>query len=224
VLTVIVPSKTANNLVPCVKAVQRHEHCRILLVNDGVPEQVIEALDIDAVKGISPFVYARNCNLGIRDALIEQWCEGVVLLNDDAILETPGGFSVMAQACREHPEYGLIGATTKVVGNPNQFPKGIGLRDEPRMVCFLCVYIPRTTIERVGFLDERYVGYGMDDDDYSFEVRKAGLKIGVHDGCYVDHGSLRSSFRGDPRTPADFQPNLKRFIAKWGHDNFGRAV
>jgi GT2 family glycosyltransferase len=190
----------------------------------------------EVIRGKKPFVFACNVNAGIRHALRETEAhpnadprcvgvpDGLVLLNDDALLETPGGFSVMAQACREHPEYGLIGATTKIVGNPNQFPKGIGLRDENRMVCFFCVYIPRTTIDRVGLLDPRFVDYGMDDDDYSFEVRKAGLKIGVHDGCYVDHGSLKSSFRGDPKTPADFRPNLKRFIEKWGHDNWGRPV
>jgi GT2 family glycosyltransferase len=223
-IAVVIPSKTASNLIPCVEAVRKHEpDARIIIVDDGLPPMVGMG-DCDFVSGVKPFIYARNCNLGIQLALYDSDCEGVILLNDDALLETPGGFSVMAQACREHPEYGLIGATTKIVGNPNQFPKGIGLRDENRMVCFFCVYIPRTTIDRVGLLDPRFVDYGMDDDDYSFEVRKAGLKIGVHDGCYVDHGSLKSSFRGDPKTPADFRPNLKRFIEKWGHDNWGRPV
>jgi GT2 family glycosyltransferase len=232
-IAVVVPSKTPSNLLPCLRAVGNSEPgIRRIVVDDGIGLSLTGSERFKqfdgayewVVKGISPFVYARNCNLGITAALNNPHCDGVVLLNDDAILQTPGGFSVMAQACREHPEYGLIGATTKVVGNRNQFPQGVGLRDEPRMVCFVCVYIPRSTIERVGLLDERYTGYGLDDDDYSFEVRKAGLKIGIHDGCYVDHGSLRSSFRGDPRTPANFQPNLRRFIAKWGHDNFGRPA
>jgi GT2 family glycosyltransferase len=221
--TVVIPSKTWSNLKPCVEAVRRCEPgAPIVVVDDGIefPSSVPDEVEDYCfwVDGEKPFIYARNINRGIGVTIND----GYVLLNDDAILQTPGGFSVMAQACREHPEYGLIGATTNVVGNRNQFPQGVGLRDEPRMVCFVCVYIPRTTIERVGLLDERYTGYGLDDDDYSFEVRKAGLKIGIHDGCYVDHGSLRSSFRGDPKTPANFQPNLRRFIAKWGHDNFGR--
>jgi GT2 family glycosyltransferase len=231
-ISVIIPSKTPDNLVPCVAAVsQKEPSVNVIVVDDGLNLGTVLRLAEWSwmtlphfIPGVKPFVFARNVNLGIAEAMKDADCEGVVLLNDDAILKTPGGFSVMAQACREHPEYGLIGATTKVVGNRNQFPQGIGLRDEPRMVCFVCVYIPRSTIERVGLLDERYTGYGLDDDDYSFEVRKAGLKIGIHDGCYVDHGSLRSSFRGDPKTPANFQPNLRRFIAKWGHDNFGRPA
>jgi GT2 family glycosyltransferase len=169
-------------------------------------------------RGAKPFIFARNVNIGIKacpDA------DGYVILNDDAILQTPGGFSLLAQAAKDNPEYGIIAATTNNVGNPNQQPRGVGLREELRMVCFVAVYIPRTTIEKVGLLDERFVGYGMDDDDYSLRVRNAGLKIGIHDGCYVDHGSLKSTYRGDPTAPADFRPNLELFKQKWGHDNFG---
>jgi len=229
-LAVIIPSKTTANLLPCIDAVRRNEPgAEMVAVDDGLDLSSLPWPEcqppVQFVRGEKPFVYARNINIGIRHALeLTPDLGGVVLLNDDALLQSPGGFMAMAQACADHPEYGLIGATTNIAGNPNQFPQGIGLRDEPRMVCFLCVYIPRTTLDRVGLLDERYVGYGMDDDDYSFEARKAGLKIGVHDGCFVDHGSLKSSFRGDPKTPADYRPNLQRFIAKWGHDNWGRVA
>jgi len=188
------------------------------------------------IRGIKPFVFARNVNIGICEAMnapvtidvtIHDRVEiiddprpdGVVLLNDDAILQTPGGFSLLAQSAKDNPEYGIIAAATNNVGNLNQRPQGIGLREDPRMVCFIAVYIPRTTIEKVGLLDERFVGYGLDDDDYCLRVRRAGLKIGIHDGCYVDHGTLKSSYRGDPTTPADFRPNLELFKEKWGADN-----
>ena len=232
--SVIIPSRNSANLFPCVAAVREHEpDARIIVVDDGLDRAPV---GVECVQGEKPFCYARNINIGIRaayrytreDIATNSHClymghpEGVVLLNDDAILQTPGGFSAMAQACRDNPEYGLIGATANIVGNPNQHPKNIGLRQESRMVCFLCVYIPRTTLDRVGLLDERFTGYGLDDDDFSFSVRAAGLKIGVHDGCYVDHGSLVSSFRGDPKTPADYRPNLRRFIEKWGTDNWSQ--
>jgi hypothetical protein len=38
----------------------------------------------------------------------------------------------------------------------------------------------------------------------------------LFDGCCVDHGSLPSSFRGDPSTPRSFARNKARFDAKWG--------
>jgi GT2 family glycosyltransferase len=144
-------------------------------------------------------------------------------MNDDAVLCTPSGFKALASIADMHPEYGLVAAVTNSAGNPNQFARSnvLLVRDEPRMICFVCVYIPKTTIEKVGYLDERFVNYGMDDDDYSFSVRKAGRKLGISDSCFVDHLSLTSSFRGDPRTPSDFRLNMQLFIDKWGTDNWG---
>jgi hypothetical protein len=40
----------------------------------------------------------------------------------------------------------------------------------------------------------------------------------VYDLCYVDHSTLRSSYRFHQH--ADFRPNLKLFIEKWGFDNW----
>ncbi len=214
------PSKNQENLFPCVAAVRQHESAaRIIVVDDGL-DRIPEGVEV--WDGISPFVFARNVNIGIRAALSDTTCSGVIILNDDAILQSPNGFTAMANACEDYPEFGLIGATCNNVGNPNQHRRSIGLRSEPRMVCFVCVYIPRSTIERVGLLSEIYTKYGLDDDDYSFEVRKAGLKIGVHDDCFVDHGTLKSSFRTPGGPGGDFRPNLKLFIEKWGHDNWGQ--
>jgi len=41
-------------------------------------------------------------------------------------------------------------------------------------------------------------------------------KVGVHDGCFVDHGSLTSSFRGKPQNQLSFQQNAGLFRQKWG--------
>lgn len=240
--SVVIPSRNSANLVPCVQAVRKHEpSARIIVVDDGVSwdDAVMRALPaVGIVQGDKPFVFARNVNIGIEatrgkievtsfsDAsprfIPGPYRDDVVILNDDALLETPGGFSLLSRAAEEHPAYGIIAATCNNVGNRNQWQLGIGLREDPRMVCFVAVLIPRRTIETVGLLDTRYVGYGCDDDDYSFSVRKAGLKIGIHDGCYVDHGSLTSSFRGAAGAGGDYRPNLKLFIEKWGTDNWGQ--
>lgn len=215
-LSVIILSKDVNNLVPCVAAVRRHEpKARIIVVDDGL---AYRPAGCGYIEGSKPFVYAVNANLGISAAN-----SNVVLLNDDALLTTPGGFTLLQQAHEEHPEYGIIASTCNNVGNPNQHPRGTGLRDESRQVCFVCVFIPKRTIDTVGFLDEIFTGYGLDDDDYSLRVRRAGLKLGIHEGCYVDHGSLKSSYRGGPASAGDFRPNLRLFIEKWGVDNWGNA-
>lgn len=223
-LSIVIPSRMVTNFTSCVSAIRNNsEGCRVIAVDDSDHGQIssvsrVMNKGVDPVQGVKPFCFARNMNIGIRAA----GTDDVVLLNDDAQLKTPGGFSLLQQAAEEHPEYGIIAATTNNVGNRNQLPQGKGLRDEARMVCFVAVLVPRRTIDAVGLLDERYVGYGMDDDDYSKRVLMAGLKIGIHDGCFVDHKSLPSSYRGAGGAGGNFIPNLRIFEQKWGVDNWGR--
>src|ERR1700693_4765766 len=73
----------------------------------------------------------------------------------------------------------------------------------------------RRWFDRVGLLDERYcLDYGVEDLDYCEACRRAGLKVGVFDHCYVDRRSLASSFRGDPSAPRSFAKNKALFDRK----------
>lgn len=218
---IVIPSRTASNVMPCIEAVRAAgQRERIIVVDDGVDWAAADAdgarwfekHDVIVIEdGVKPFVFARNCNIGIQ-------CAGdddVVLLNDDALLRTPRGFSELERLTK-NADIGIVAPVTNVTGQPLQWAKGIGLRAVPHFA-FACVYIPRRTIERIGMLDERYcIDYGVEDRDYCESVNRAGLKCCVYDNCFVDHGSLVSSFRGDPRTPRGFAQNLKLFEAKWG--------
>lgn len=223
-LSVIIPSKTLSNVLPCMEAVRRHEpEANIIVVDDGIDRREWMPFVNMVVNGEKPFAFPRNCNIGIRAASDHD----VVLLNDDAILETPGGFSLLQSECEAHPEFGLISATTNVAGNPAQFRQNVGLREEPRTVAFVCVFIPRRTFDVVGLMDERFGGlttdgkiiYGYCDNDMCRRVRNAGLKIGIHDGCFVDHSKLQSSFRGLPRSSADISISGAIYRQKWGDLN-----
>jgi hypothetical protein len=233
--SIIIPSRTASNLIPCIRAIREAgETARIIVVDDferrGDCRDAIQqcygctvgALGYiaETVNGDRPFIFARNANIGIRAAGEDD----VILLNDDALLKTPMGFSGLRECFESPTPWGIMAATCNNVGNANQWPRpGKERREEDRMVCFVAVYIPRSTINAVGLLDERFVGYGLDDDDYCLRVRNAGLKIGIFDGCYVDHGSLQSSFRGEAGAGGNFHPNMKLFIDKWGVDNRGNS-
>jgi GT2 family glycosyltransferase len=219
VIAAVIPSKNSANALPCVAAIRSCDpKASVYVVNDGLA-QVPEGAII--LSGIKPFVFARNVNIGIRAAL-ETGARGVCLMNDDALLTTPDGISILSEQAAEDPSIGAIAATCNNVGNRAQWPQGIGLRYEPRMVCFVCVWIPRATIAAIGLLDERFVGYGFEDDDYCKRIRDAGMKIAITDDVYVDHGSLKSSFRGEPRAPGALAENSAIYRAKWGEDNWGR--
>jgi hypothetical protein len=234
-LSVIIPSRTESNLRTCVSAIRAAgETCRIIVVDDlhdsvayceggSVIKSLCDMMNLDWWIGMKPFIFARNVNIGIRAA----GTDDVVLCNDDALLESPRGFTRMQEACPE--EYGAISATSDVVGNPAQHRRpGDALRicgDTPGnsfpAVAFVCVFIPRCIIDQIGLLDERFGGitgegkriYGSDDIDYCRRLHARGFKIGIADFCYVNHSRLTSTFRSAPH---DVQAARDLYLKKWG--------
>ena len=217
--SIIIPSRKSENLRACIATIDqfnRSELIRLIVVDDGLAEYPQNQDRLRVIPGVKPFVFARNCNLGIRAAGEDD----VILLNDDALLTTPDGFTRLIEVGQAHPEYGVIAAASNNVGNVNQRPRAVGLREEPRMVNFVCVWIPRRTLKAVGLLDEIFTTYGFEDDDYCLRVRKAGLKLGIYDGCVMDHKTLKSTFRGEGHP--GLAAGCKIFMRKWGHDTMGR--
>jgi hypothetical protein len=216
-LSVIIPSRTLSNVIPCIEAVRQYEpKMRIVIIDDGIENldwlPRPDLMPCFGIKGEKPFIFSRNVNIGIRAA----GRDDVLILNDDAILKTPGGFTLLQKAAQDHPELGMVASTVNAVGNANQHPRGVGLRVDPRMVCFVAVLIPRTTLDKIGYLDERFTAYGFEDDDFCYRVRRAGLKIGIHDGCFVDHESLQSTFRGAALNAGNLEGGRRIFEEKWG--------
>lgn len=185
-LRVIIPSRSESNLRQCLAAVRTHERdAKVIVVDDGLsgwPPLV------ETIQGAKPFCFARNVNLGI----VAAGDDDVVLLNDDALLKTPGGFTAMRAAMYKNPGYGVLAAASNAANHML-----------PYSLSFVCVMIPRAVIQGVGLLDERFTGeidgervYAGEDDDYCYRVRRVGLKVDIFPGGVVDHRSLPSTFRG----------------------------
>lgn len=213
---VVILSASGSNLVPCVNSVLENEPSltpdRIVVVDDGAAEEADGKLaGIRWVSGVKPFVFARNANIGIREA----GCD-VILLNDDARLITREGFSRLSREIYARPKRGIYSPGIRgFVGNSNQFPKtSAEFRPEGKMLAFVCVYIMKDVYQKLGPLDEQFIGYGYDDDDYSARCLVAGFELGVWDGCVVDH-SGQSSYRMRRDLRQLTAENRKRFRRKW---------
>ena len=143
----VVLSSRASNLVPCVRSILACEPALtpadIIVVDDGARASAEAHLPaVRWLTGITPFVFARNANLGIGAAKTD-----VVLLNDDASLLTPHGFSLLAAEMLRHPEVGVCSAGIRgAVGNPRQIATHMpNFRYETRGIAFVCVFLPWRT-------------------------------------------------------------------------------
>lgn len=184
---VVVPSRNALNLARFLDALFVNEPDlpmeHVVVVDDGGASGAEGFSGVKIVKGIVPFVFSRNVNVGISAAGGD-----VIVMNDDALLVTGNGLSRMAGAMAEAPTYGYCSAAVLGRGHREQFPLyGSGLRAMSASPNFCCVHIPRRTLDLVGTLDERFVAYGHDDSDFCKRVRDTGLLVGVFDRCVVSH-------------------------------------
>lgn len=223
VFHVVILSARAANLRRCLASIFENEPTlpqdRIIVVDDGSRIDCgKEFPGVTWVQGHKPFVFSRNANIGIRSAPGD-----VILLNDDARLTTKYGFSSQSFATRARKDVGVCSAAISgFVGNPAQKPGIVaaGLRVEQGTLAFISVYIPRETFARIGPLDERFVGYGFEDNDYCLRSRKAGLKLSVYDGCIVEHGVSKdtSTYRSKPDISSLMEINRTLYKEKWPND------
>ncbi len=216
---VVILSACASNLVPCVRSVLENEPglapSHIVVVDDGARQGAeAELPEVCWVAGSKQFNFARNANLGIRTAATD-----VILLNDDAQLWTRGGFTRLMETTRKNDHMAICSAGVRgIVCNPRQRTVAPGeTREEPHMLAFICVAIPRRTFEQLGPLDERFTGYGFEDNDYCARALQAGLSLAILGDCVVDHsGQLPSSFRSRPDYSKLHEQNLRIYLHKWG--------
>jgi GT2 family glycosyltransferase len=211
----VIPSARFSNLKGCVESILENEPgCTpkdILVVDDGASLEAPKDFPVTWIPGTKPFVFARNANLGIMKA-----CENVVLMNDDARLRTPKGFSKIKEQDFKNPGWGVISPSIRgVVGNPEQQHQGVpGIREARGTLAFICVYISFFAIAKVGMLDDRFTAYGGDDMDYCRRTKKAGFKLGIFDDCMVTHDEAPSTFRTKPEIYQLFLEGKRQYDEK----------
>jgi len=200
--TIIIPSCTENNLRVCLEALKSKQPGALPRVQvydsdlTGGVEKVCE--DYHVVRtfdiGLRPFVFSRainECTMFAQD-------QDAIVMNDDAILQTLSGLGKLHVEASIHSEFGIISSSVLgLIGNPEQHNKNsLFIRTaQSHTVAFVCVHISRQLIDKIGPMDERLIHYGWDDNLYCLQARAAGYKLGIYDGCIVEHGSLPSTYR-----------------------------
>ncbi len=192
---VIVPNRYEDVIKPLQVSIHHHipePKPRILIIaNFHDRDYGFEAVKYPPIG----FVYAKAVNMGIRAAGIDD----VILLNDDCIVLVPDFFNELRKWAYQVEQVGILSPMIKGgVGNPYQYwydkPK-YWKHDEkikavltPAPVCFPCVYLKRKMIDQIGPLNESFIKYGGEDNEYCDRARAAGWKAAVTSQLTIQHG------------------------------------
>jgi GT2 family glycosyltransferase len=215
--TVVIPSRSPEVVRHCLEGMLQHEgetYYEVVVVCDGGIEPFEPLCErfprLRLVAGQAPFVYARNANIGIRA------CRGdVVLMNDDAIPQTRGWLDVLRATAKSRADAGPVAPLLSHTGNPCQSESAVGAETPlpTPMVTFVCVYLQRSLLDRVGPLDEGFVWYGWEDNDYCQRAAHAGFQPLVARQVLVRHDHPSTSFRS-PMQSQHFAQARHYFVGK----------
>ena len=201
--------------------------------NDGTVEYLKSLLWITPLFNSENLGFVRGNNVALR--LIDQ-SRDVILLNNDTEIHDPDWIRKLQQSAYRDERTGVVGCRIRrTTGNMFQHAGtympdftywgqqiGGGEKDinqynqdhDVEGVVFACVYLRRTVINTIGYLDEDFFSY-FEDTDYCLKAIVAGFRI-------VNCGSLTIHHREHGSTDANnLQPNgmflvsQKIFLKKW---------
>jgi len=166
----------------------------VILVADGHGRQYdgVRTVRVDR----DDFNFSAYASVGIGE------CDGDVLLcNDDIVLTEPGCLSRLHERAVSLDGIGIASPLIKgTVGCNYQswyqrdrfFPLGSHDLKPVDRVCFVCVWLSRKMISRIGMLNpyvEENTGYGLEDIEYCQRALAFGWSVVVYSGSHVIHGN-----------------------------------
>ncbi len=221
---VIVSSNGAEDTLRCLDSILSHpprDPFEIILVDNcsTIPIEPRVANRFPQVRlytAPNPQGFARNCNLGIRDARGAY----VMILNNDTLVHS-GALDLLIASLADHPAYGMVGprlvspngqvqsSCARALYTPFSYalilllldlglPTGklwekylarrIGKRQSGPVPCIngACMVISRTVLDKIGSLDEEYDFY-FEDMEWCHRVQKAGWQVGYVAEAQITH-------------------------------------
>jgi GT2 family glycosyltransferase len=173
------------------------------------------------------FAAANNQGLATADGDV------LVLLNNDTIV-APGWLTSLVRHLAD-PSVGAVGPVTNCIGNEAQVVSSYrtygeflkfaahhvashrGECFEIRMLVMFCLAMRRDVFERVGDLDERFVGAMFEDDDYAMRLHAAGFRLLCAEDAFVHHFGQASigKWAMTAEYGERFHANRARWEEKW---------
>jgi GT2 family glycosyltransferase len=201
--------------------------------HDGTQNYIRDLPNVALIENGNNLGYAKAVNIGIRFASPDS---DIILLNNDVELIEWDWLAKLTEAANNDKEIGVMGVKIarddgtlqhcgaylpldtmwgqQLAGGEVDIGQYSGVV-EVESVVFACVYIKRTTIERVGLLSEDFFAY-FEDTDYCLRTKLVGLKVGMCGNIRVKHSENSSTKINKVSHNDIFLASQETFKRKWG--------
>jgi len=216
----------------CVDSIVMHTKnpFRLIIIDNASDPETASYLDgLKNEKWLDLLLVRNGKNLGfvkaVNQGIVASDAPYLCIMNNDTIA-TAGWLEEMISVMRAKPELGLLNPSSNTSG---EFPaSGQSIDDYAASLKPLkgeiqelyncrgfCMLAKKTTIDRIGLLDEVYhVGY-YDDTDYSKRAQRLGYRTARAKAAYVYHKE-NVSFKMLDNNSELFRSNERIFFERWG--------
>ncbi|HUW69826.1 MAG TPA: glycosyltransferase [bacterium] len=217
--------------------IQEQSNVDFVVVDNGSQDGTVEYLK--SIKWITPLFNTENLGfVGGNNVALKYIAQDhdVILLNNDTEIDDDQWVKKLQESAYRDEKIGIVGCRIRrTTGNilqhcgtymPDYFywgqQLGGGEKDinqynqdiDVEGVVFACVYIKRSVINTIGYLDEDYFSY-FEDTDYCLKAIVAGFRV-VNCGdltiCHREHGSTDAN---NLKPNELFLVSQKIFLRKW---------
>jgi glycosyltransferase involved in cell wall biosynthesis len=184
-VTIVTLTRFPDIFAQFAESVERHEPSvrRIVVTSGGI---TIGRPGWEELRGIEPFTFARNLNLGIAAA----GTDDVLCVNDDVQFLGPviGKLSKAAyaqMAAVVSPQ--VVGDGINNCTAHASYPLRTDSERTDAYLPFVCVLLRRAALDAIGLLHEQFIGYGGEDVEFGLRAIRKGWPLVVCK-CLVRHG------------------------------------
>ncbi len=199
-------------------------------VDNGSSDQTIPLLrawNMPVIRNPSNLGFTKAANQGIAA------CAGdVVLMNNDTIVLHEDWLTKLQETAYSSDDIGIVGCRLaneagRIVhcgGAVDENLQGRNLTCGPtektdikdvEYATFACVYIKRSTIDKLGLMDEDFFAY-YEDTDYCFRAKEHGLRVVVDGRVVVMHIENSTSRANKINVNDIIKQSHQTFVSKYG--------
>lgn len=169
--------------------------------------------------------FAAGVNVGLRKVLDRGEHEYVLVINNDATIDTPS-LALLVAELNEDQSLAMVGPrsvdssglTVARAGRLNRWTWAIdedASGDEIDYLTWACVLIRASALSRYGLLDERFFMY-WEDVDFGLRLKDAGARFALVDGATLVHEVSSSHSRAGARISAYSSAAFVHFLSQHG--------